>query len=163
MLSNIRDLLKYGVPALIVWGALAALLIMSSSCVMFEPIEPHYITAERLTYNAVSKHALVYLGDDADLPDDVRADRYTDLAAWDAFIAQGETDADNVLKRDHLLRERELFNDISPWYLGYIAADDGISESEKESRVDTILSWDFRLTRAERAAGIRAPPENNDE
>lgn len=139
---------------------LFALATAACPLIPTEPIEPHYVASERLTYNAIEPAAVAYLSDDDGLPNDVRLGRLMQLADWQASIAAGEADPDSVLKTAHIASERKAFDLITPWYLAYIASDPDLSKSQKESRTDTVLAWEFALKRAERAAGItRGPPD----
>lgn len=124
-----------------------------------EPIEPHYIKAERLTFNAIEPAARTYLLEDGDLAPETRQGRLDHLNLWQANIIDGEVMIDSVLKIPHLTAERKSFGQITPWYLDYVNDDPNLSDDQKESRTDTVLSWDFALTRAERAAGLAPEPE----
>jgi hypothetical protein len=141
---------------------LIALATFTASCVFAptEPIEPHYVAAERGTFDVIKPAAVAYLQADGVLADAARLDRLKQFADWQASIAAGEANPDGVLKTAHIAAERKAFDQITPWYLAYIEADPGLSDSQKESRTDTVLAWEFALKRAERAAGItRGPPD----
>lgn len=123
-----------------------------------EPIEPHYIAAERGTFDVIEPAATAYLQADDSLTAEARQDRVNQLNAWRKSIAEGEAGPNSVMKVEHLQAERKAFDQITPWYLAYIDQDPDLSDDQKESRTDTVLTWDFRLIRAERAAGLRGPP-----
>lgn len=140
---------------------LLLLATFTASCVFAptEPIEPHYVAAERLTFDAIEPAAAAYLQADDALSVEDRQDRLKQLVTWQRSIEDGEANPDSVLKTEHLIDERKAFDQITPWYLAYIDQDPDLSDGQKESRVDTVLSWGFRLMRAERAAGLRGPPD----
>ena len=141
------------------FALLPLLLLASCALLPTEPIEPHYVQAERLTFDAVKPAAMNYVLADTSLDLDTRQDRFSQLKTWETSIVDGEVNPDVVMKTDHLRAERAAFDKITPWYLAYLTDDPDLTESQKATKADTVLSWDFRLKRAERAAGLRGPPD----
>lgn len=138
---------------------LLAFAVTACPLIPTEPIEPHYIKAERLTFNAIEPAARAYLEADTDIAPESRQGRLDQLNLWQANLIDGEVMVESVTKAKHLTAERKSFEQITRWYLDYVNNDPNLSDDQKESRVDTVLSWDFRLARAERAAGLSPNPE----
>lgn len=144
-------------------GLLASLIacLALAGCVFnpFEAIEPHYVNAERLTLDAIRPVAMNYVLADTTIDLDTREERIGQLRKWETHVVDGELDNTKIAKPDYLRAERDAFDKITPWYLAYITDDPGLTDAEKQTKADTVLSWDFRLKRAESAAGLRGPPD----
>lgn len=53
--------------------------------------------------------------------------------------------------RTYVDADRATYDAIAPEYSGYITDDESLSDGQKQIRIDTLESWDARISAAEAA------------
>lgn len=162
MWNNVRELAKILVPLALVWAVIIAIILLTSSCALFESTAPHYVEADRLQVKAVAPLARDYLYLDIELDPVAKNDRLKQLADWKHDVEVALADPDGVFGKDYIARMRGHYDGIAPWYTDYVKHDGAIDDQDRESRLDTIAVWELYIRQAElELADKRGPPDGN--
>lgn len=58
------------------------------------------------------------------------------------------------LDKEYVKRDRATFDAVAPLYQAYLRNDSDIDDDDRDSRLDTVLSWEERLLEAEKSLGL---------